>query len=402
MDVNHDSHSPESVVSVQGETVAQLRARLLEAERERNDFLARLAHDLRNGLAPLSNALQVWPLVKHNAAERDHLHTLMQRQILEMGRLIDDLSEVSQPHRTHARLRPQPVDVNTVVTAVVDSLEPFIEACGHRWTMTVPQQPVIVAGDVALLSDIVSGVVQNMAKFTAPNGTLCVLVERRGPQAIISVKEQRAREASAGDLSPILEMFRQAERSVDRSEEEFGVGLAPIKRLAELHGGTIEAHNEGIGKGSEIVVSLPATANGAPGCTTCDPDPVEKRDHVPSHRILVVDDVEACAITLAMMLRAINQDVDAVYDGSAAVQAALATKPDFVFLDIAMPEMDGYEVARQLRAVPALQGTRLVALTGYGQENDRRKSLAAGFDHHLTKPANLELIRNLLGTATNR
>ncbi len=366
---------------------------LREADHRKDEFLATLAHELRNPIAPISNALQVWPLVEDDREEVEKLRAIMERQIQQMTRLVDDLLDVSRITRGKIRLRQQTVDLNTIVSGAIEAVRPLIDSCGHQLELQIEEVPLMVHGDVARLTQAIGNLLNNAAKYTNREGRIRVSATGEAQQAVVRVSDNGVG-IPPHMLDRIFELFQQVEQSLDRSHGGLGLGLTLVKRMVELHGGTIEARSAGEGQGSEFVIRLPRCKVG----TTEDMAPQKggKRDGLPRHRVLVVDDVHASAKTLAMMLESINQDVTIANDGRMAIEQAVADCPDIVFLDIAMPGMDGYEVARHLRELPALRGTRLVALTGYGHEEDRRKAIEAGFHHHLTKPTSIDQLTQLL------
>jgi signal transduction histidine kinase/CheY-like chemotaxis protein len=373
---------------------ARAEEQLRENDRRKDEFLATLAHELRNPLAPLSNALQLWSYVENDSDEMENLRIVMKRQVDQMTRLIDDLLDVSRISRGKIPLRPARVDLAAIVAEAIDSHQSLADSGGHRLTLGVPPEPVSTEGDATRLLQIFGNVLHNAIKFTPPGGLIAVSVERAGQNAVV-----RIRDSGCGIppemLSQIFEMFRQVDQSLGREQGGLGIGLTLVKRLVELHGGTITANSGGVGKGSEFVITLPANTASAPRGTSQSERPKPAKDEV-RRRILVVDDARASAETLAQLLRAIGHDVATAHDGRSAVDWTVRNKPEVVFLDIAMPGMDGYEVARRIRQTDGLEEIILVALTGYGQEQDRHRARDAGFNHHLTKPTSLSALRNVL------
>jgi signal transduction histidine kinase/ActR/RegA family two-component response regulator len=377
--------------------VEQLR----EADRRKDEFLATLAHELRNPLAPLSNAVQLWSLLENNAAEMAGLRLMMKRQLDQMTRLIDDLLDVSRINRGKISLRTTQVDLSTVVSEAIDSLKSLTELGGHRLSLTSPSERLSVQGDAIRLSQVFGNVLHNAIKFTPAGGLIAVNVERVGHDAVVTI-----RDTGCGIPEPMLarifEMFQQVDQSLGRAHGGLGIGLTLVKRLVELHGGMIQAHSDGPGQGSEFAITLPAL--NAAGDRSDNPQTAGEspsRSKLPRQRILVVDDVQESAETLALLLRAIGQDVSTVHDGRSALAWAVEHKPDLIFLDIAMPGMDGYEVARRIRGTAGLEELVLVALTGYGQEDDRRRASEAGFNYHLTKPTSVEALSDVLSKRRN-
>lgn len=373
----------------------QFEESLREVNRRKDEFLAMLAHELRNPLAPISNALQVWPLVENDREQMEQLREIMERQVQQMTRLIDDLLDVSRITRGKIKLRTQRIDLATVISSAIETVQPLIAAGGHQLTVSIPKEPILVNGDVARLTQVFGNILHNAAKYVGRNGVIRVAAEQRDRHAVVTI-EDNGPGIPANMLSRIFEMFQQVEQTLDRSHGGLGIGLTLVKHLIDLHGGQVEARSEGPGQGSTFIVTLPISATESE--STDGRTDSSMTTSVPRLQILVVDDVQASAKTLAMMLRSIGQQVTVIHEGLRAVDWVLAHRPDLVFLDIAMPGMDGYEVARRIRRHDELKGTFLVALTGYGQEEDRRRAIEAGFNHHMTKPTSIEALEQLLRT----
>jgi PAS domain S-box-containing protein len=373
----------------------RLASELQEADRRKDRFLATLAHELRNPLAPISNALELWPVLEKNPAEMEKLREMMERQVQQMIRLIDDLLDMSRITRGKIQLRKQPVEVATIVNGALEAIGPFIQRCDHKLHIDLPPQPLFVDGDVARLLQVLANILHNAAKYSGRNGTIWITGKRDNGEAVISVRDNGAG-IPAEMLDHIFDMFIQVDQTLDRAHGGLGIGLTLAKTLIELHGGTISARSEGSGKGSEFTIRLPAVL--ATPDSRSDGKDNQTPSRVSRHRVLVVDDVQASAKTLSLMLKAIGQEAEMRTDGPSALEAAASLRPDIIFLDIGMPEMDGYEVARRLRQQPELSGIVLVALTGYGQDDDRRRALEAGFNYHLVKPTSLETLEQLLQT----
>ncbi len=369
---------------------------LLEAGHKKDHFLATLAHELRNPLAPLSNALELWPSMERNPVEMEKLRQMMERQVQQMIRLIDDLLDMSRITRGKIQLRKQPVDVTTLVNGALESVGPFIQKFDHRLSIDLPKQPLYVDGDVARLLQVISNILHNAAKYTGRNGKIWVSAKREQHEAVIRVRDNGPG-IPADMLAHIFDMFTQVDQTLDRAHGGLGIGLTLAKTLVGLHGGTIMAHSDGAGCGSEFTVRLPVldSIHSLP-ISDAETDSSSRARLLPRHRVLVVDDVQASAKTLALMLKMIGQDVEIRNEGAAALEAAATYQPSVIFLDIGMPQMDGYEVARRLRQQPGLAGVTLVALTGYGQDDDRRRALEAGFNYHLVKPASIEALEQVL------
>ena len=373
--------------------------RLRENDRRKDEFLAMLAHELRNPLAPLSNALYLWPSVAQDAKRADELRALMERQLRQLTRLLDDLLDVSRVSRGRIELRRRPL-------RLVEALDRALEgarllADRQQQTLEVLPTPtdLWVSADIERLTQVFGNILNNAVKYTPEGGHIRVAAERDGGYAIVRVVDD-GRGIPADMLERVFEMFVQVEPTLENARGGMGIGLALSKRLVEMHGGTIAAISAGAEKGTEVVVRLPL-ASLEKSATALSETTIVAREIppdgvAPKHRILVVDDVEASANTLGAALRAMGHDVVVAFDGRSALDAASQFRPDAVFLDLAMPEMNGYDVARHLRGAGAGRDALLVALTGFAQEDDYRRTRDAGFDHHLVKPASMQRIEALL------
>jgi PAS domain S-box-containing protein len=364
---------------------ARLYAELKEADRHKDEFLAMLAHELRNPLAPISNALHIMKQRGVEAAVVQQVRDMAERQVQHLARLLDDLLDVSRISRGKIELRCEALDVALVVNRSVEAVRSLYAERHHHLTVALPPEPLQVEGDLTRLEQVLTNLLNNAAKYTDPGGKVWLTAEREGGEAVIRVRDTGI--GIAPDMLPrVFDLFIQAERRLDRSQGGVGIGLTLVKRLMELHRGRIEAHSPGLGRGSEFVVRLPAFFGPRPG----EKDAASKSADafaLPRRRVLVVDDNHDAADSLAMLLRLAEQNVRVAYDGSTSLAQAQEFQPELIFLDIGMPGMDGYEVARQLRQLPGLENAVLVAVTGWGQEEDRRRSLEAGFDGHMVKPA---------------
>jgi PAS domain S-box-containing protein len=366
------------------------------ADRRKDEFLATLAHELRNPLAPISNGLEVLPLVEPGSEAAEELRSMMQRQLRQMIRLIDDLLDVSRITRGKVELRRTQIDLETVIEGAIEAIRPFIESCRHELAVVLPARPVMLQGDVGRLVQVFGNLLHNAAKYTGQNGHIWVTVRTEQNYAVVSVRDNGPGIPSEM-LTGIFELFRQVDQTLDRAHGGLGIGLTLAKTLVEMHGGTVEAFSEGPGRGSEFIVRLPFDA-ASQGHEKGDTGFTLKRHLRPRHlNVLVVDDVVASAKTLALMLNGIGQKTHIEHNGFSALTAIESFRPDVVFLDIAMPGMDGYEVARRVRTGEGHQPV-LVALTGYGQDEDRKRAVAAGFDHHLVKPTSVDHLREVLMT----
>jgi PAS domain S-box-containing protein len=375
---------------------SRLYSELRETDRKKDEFLAMLAHELRNPLAPLRNAVQILRMRGVDAATAERARDMMERQIHNIVRLVDDLLDVSRIMQGKIYLRKEPVEIATIVAGAVETAQPFIDAQGHHLTVSLPQEPVLLEADAVRLAQVVNNLLTNSAKYMKGKGRIWLEVERKGEELVLRVRDTGI--GIAPDLLPhVFDLFVQAEHGVGRAQGGLGIGLTLVRRLVELHGGHITAYSEGLGKGSEFTVRVPAlppsraAAKAVPERWEVSPTP-----HGTRRRILVVDDNVDAGESLAMLLRLVGQDVQLVHDGPSALEAAQAQRPDLVFLDIGMPVMDGYEAARRLRQQFGPDQMKLVALTGWGQDEDRRRSQAAGFDRHLVKPVDPAVLYKVL------
>jgi PAS domain S-box-containing protein len=368
----------------------QLEHALLEADRRKDEFLAILAHELRNPLAPIRNGVAMLKLAGGDEARRRQATELMERQVAQMTRLIDDLLDVSRIATGKVELRTRVAALADVVRQGVETARPYLERLGHQVSVTLPEAPVLVECDPLRLAQIVSNLLSNAGKFTDTGGTIALAVEDAGEVARIRVTDSGIG-IPTDKLDTVFDIFVQLDATLERTHGGLGIGLTLVKSLVELHGGTVEAKSAGLGRGSEFIVSLPVAATG---------DRSHEVDHMPApiaHRFLVVDDNEDSAESLAMLLRALGSEVQTAFSGHDALELVPAHRPDVVLCDIGMPGMSGYEVARRLRQTPGVERTfMLIALTGFGTEDDRRRSFEAGFDAHLVKPIDLEKLQSTL------
>ncbi|HJT77645.1 MAG TPA: ATP-binding protein, partial [Gemmataceae bacterium] len=376
-------------------TVAYERLRLVrelrEADRRKDEFLATLAHELRNPLAPIRNALHVLRLAGNSAGALEQARGMMERQVAQMVRLIDDLLDVSRISRGRLELRKERAELADVVHAAVETARPLIEAAGHALTVDLPAGPVPLEADPTRLAQVVANLLNNAAKYTDPGGRIALAAERQGGEAVVRVRDTGIG-IPADQLPHIFEMFVQVDRSLERSQGGLGIGLTLVRRLTEMHGGSVESRSEGTGHGSEFVVRLPAVLV-AP---SRDKEASEERAPSSRRRILVVDDNRDSAISLGMMLQLMGNEVRTAHDGLEAVRAAEVFRPDVVLLDIGLPKLNGYEAARRIRDEAWGRDMVLIAVTGWGQEDDKRRSKEAGFNFHLVKPVEPAALEKLL------
>lgn len=376
---------------------ANLLMALKESDRRKDEFLAMLAHELRNPLAPIRNALQIFRGKGLPVPELQWATEVIDRQVHQMTRLVDDLLDMSRITSGKIELRKERIELAPVVNGVVDALRPLIDKWGHELTVTIPPQPIYLDADPTRLSQILSNLLNNAAKYTDHGGRIWLIAELEKDQILIRVKDTGVG-IPCEMLPRIFEMFTQIDRTLERSEGGLGIGLTLVQQLVEMHGGSVEARSDGPGSGSEFVLRLPVAKNAVkPGSTA------ECQDaKAPPCRILVVDDNRDAADTLCMLLRMTGHDVHTAYDGLEAIGAAATFQPQVVLLDIGLPKLNGYNVARRLREQNGGSELVLVALTGWGQEEDRRRSKEAGFDHHLTKPPEFAELQKILASTRNR
>jgi len=371
---------------------------LQEADRRKNEFLALLAHELRNPLAPISNAVQVLRLKRGNQQVVQSASEMIERQVGQMVRLVDDLLDVSRISRGKIELHKERIELVSAVNHAAEAIRPNCERMDHELTLVLPPNPIFLNADPTRLAQMLGNLLTNACKFTDKGGRIFLTVEREGVQAVIRVRDTGIGIA-ADQLTRIFDMFTQLDTSLERSVSGLGIGLTLVGNLVELHGGTVGAHSAGIGHGSEFTVRLPILVEtlklAPPKPTATEPAPTTAR------RILVVDDNQDSATTLAMLLKLSGHEVHTANDGLEAVEAAGTFRPHVVLLDIGLPNLNGYEVARQIREQPWGKDMVLVALTGWGQEESRQKSRDAGFNGHLTKPVDFpSLEKSIAGFAS--
>src|SRR5579883_2025757 len=382
---------------------ARLYRNTQEADRQKNEFLSMLAHELRNPLAPIRNALQLLHVRGSKESESILLREMIDRQVHQLTRIVDDLLDLSRITRGKIHLKTEKVDIASVVTRAVETSHPLIDSRKHKLTIVLPPEPLYVRGDPIRLAQAISNLLNNAAKYTEEGGRIDVRVERRDDTMQLRVRDN-GMGIPQDMLSSIFELFKQVDRSLDRSQGGLGIGLTLVHKLVEMHGGRVEAFSDGPNRGSEFVIhlpicpaeeSLPAT-NGT-GVASLDGTGV--LPVVPSRRrVLIVDDNTDAAQTLSMLMEISGHVVQLCYDGLSALKECETFLPEVVLLDIGLPGLDGLEVARRLRAMNLSPRPMLVALTGYGQAEDVRRSREAGFDHHLVKPADPQTLTALLAS----
>ncbi len=365
---------------------------LQEADRHKDEFLATLAHELRNPLAPIRNAMQVLHLKVPATPELQWAMDVINRQMQHMTRLIDDLLDVSRISRGKIELKLERVALATIIQGAVETSRPLIEQQGQELTVSLPPAAVVVHADLTRLTQVISNLLNNAAKYSEKGGRIHLAAEREGSDVVVSVKDTGIG-IPADQLPRIFEMFTQVDRSLEKAHGGLGIGLTLVKQLVEKHGGRVEARSEGPGKGSEFLVRLPVVLEAAQPQETGQHDEPAPNS---SFRVLIVDDNRDGADSLAMMLRLIGNDTRTAYDGQEGVDVADEYRPDLLLLDIGLPKLNGYEACRRIRQQPWGKRIVLIAVTGWGQDEDRRRSHEAGFDHHMVKPVDPQVLMKLL------
>ena len=375
----------------EGERQAAMLA-LREADRRKDEFLAMLAHELRNPLAPIRNAVEI--LRAENPELRERARTIIGRQVDHLARLVDDLLEVSRITQRKVMLKRNVVSLRTVIEAAVETARPYIDAAGHRLRVMQPEGDLWLNVDAVRISQALGNLLHNAAKFTAPGGHITINASRVGDHLELAVSDDGV--GMAAEMLPyVFDLFTQDERSLERSQGGLGIGLSLVRGMIEMHGGSVRAESAGRGRGSRFTMRLPLAANLAPAAHRR----VENAGDLQPRRILVVEDNVDAAETFGMVLRAAGHQVTVMTDSLQALDAARHARPEVVLLDIGMPGMDGYELARRMREDPQLREAYVIAVSGYGQERDRARSAAAGFDLHLTKPVEPARLMDAIGMA---
>ena len=363
-----------------------------DADRRKDEFLATLAHELRNPLAPVLSAVEVLQLGQPPDEHSRWCHEVIRRQVDYLKRLIDDLLDISRITQDKLELRKEPLELKAIVDAAIELSAPAITDRGHHLTVELPDEPVPLLADRVRLAQVLMNLIHNAAKYTDPGGKIEVSAQRHDHEVAIRVRDT-GRGIPADKLPQLFQMFYQVDRSTNGSQGGLGIGLALVRRLTEMHGGRVTATSGGTGQGSQFEVRLPVLKlppRQAP------PSPLPAIQAATKRRVLVVDDNKDAADSLKMVLRALGHEVHTAYDGEEGIEQAAAVRPEVVFLDLGMPKLNGFEAARQIRENAWGKELRLVAVTGWGQEEDRNRSRAAGFDDHLAKPVELVALQAIL------
>ncbi|MGE3510903.1 MAG: ATP-binding protein [Vicinamibacterales bacterium] len=368
-----------------------------EADKSKDEFLAMLAHELRNPLAPLRTGLELLKLEpSHELVERTK--ATMERQITNLTRLVDDLLDVSRITRGKIALRRVALDVREPMSEAVSAAQPVAISKGLTLDIQLPGQPVIVDADPVRVEQMIGNLIGNAIKFTPAGGKVRVSLDVKDGWTVMTVRDTGVG-IPPGQLHRVFDLFGQVTASLDRSQGGLGIGLTVVRLIAELHGGTAQVFSEGEGQGTEAVVRLPAQPQSLFGGTTSNPHPAPRAS---AKRVLLVEDNTDVAEMLAAYLQQLGHEVIHAYEGRAGLDAALRHRPEVIVCDIGLPGLDGYEIARRIRATPYLQPCVLIAVSGYGDSTDRELSRLAGFDHHLTKPADPVHLADLIEKASSR
>ncbi|HZP88813.1 MAG TPA: response regulator [Burkholderiales bacterium] len=370
---------------------------LREADKRKDNFIATLAHELRNPLAPIRNAIAVMRQKGPSTPDVQWCRDVIDRQVEQMARLLEDLLDVSRITRGKITLRRERVLLSTVIEQAVEMARPLVDAPGHELKVSMPASPVLIDGDPTRLAQIFCNLLTNAAKYTEGKGVIRLSAEQHDGQIVVEVQDSGIG-ISAEHLPRLFEMFGQVESALQRAQGGLGIGLSLAKALVEMHGGQISAHSEGLGKGTTFTVRLPVV--GARQQTLALDDACGGNDRrLRKRRIVIADDLHDSAESLAMLLEIMGNEVRVAYDGEEAVEVAEAFRPEAVLLDIGMPKLNGYEACQRIRAQPWGKDMVLIAHTGWGQEEDVRRAKEAGFDHHLIKPCDPSALLRVLGEA---
>jgi PAS domain S-box-containing protein len=372
----------------------RIETALLEEDKRKDQFIALLAHELRNPLAPLRNGLQVLRMAGVDPKAVAQAREMMERQLGHMVRLIDDLLDISRISQNKMELRRSRVLLSDVVSSAVETASSAIEFGKHKFSVSLPSEPVHLDADLTRLSQVFSNLLTNSAKYTEPGGSIWLMAEQRGDDVRVSVRDNGTG-IPPESLARIFDMFSQVDRSLERATGGLGIGLALVKGLTEMHGGRVEAESEGQGLGSTFTVTLPVlsiTSASKPSDSAADPTPADRQ----KRRILVVDDNRDAADSLTTVLKLIGNEVRTAYDGLEAIEFAKTFRPQVILMDIGMPNLNGYDAAQRIRAESWGRDIVIIALTGWGQEMDRIQSREAGCNGHLVKPVNLSDLENML------
>lgn len=375
----------------------RVQRELQEADTRKNEFLALLAHELRNPLGPIRHAVKILGARSPSPEELRWATSIIDRQTEHLTRLVDDLLDVARITRGTIELRRDRLEVAAILRAAVEATSALVEKSRHQLRVTPPGEPVYVEGDATRLTQVLTNLLDNAAKYTDPGGQISVSAAREGDVVVIRVRDTGIG-IPADVLPSIFDMFTQAQLPLERSQGGLGVGLSLVDKLVRLHGGTVSAYSAGVGSGSEFTIRLPAAPKMPRPAAQNVPAPAAPAPQKLC-RVLVVDDNQDSADSLAMLLRIMGHETKTAHDGEQALTLADEYRPDIAILDIGLPKLNGYDLARQIREKAWAKDTVLVALTGWGQQEHRRRSAESGFDHHLTKPVALDVLQEILAAA---
>jgi CheY-like chemotaxis protein len=370
----------------------QALQRATERDHRKNDFLATLAHELRNLLGPVVNSLQVMKRAHASAELLERGRVIMERQVFQMRRLVDDLLDVNRVARNQLELKKTEVDLGLVLEQAVEASRPVLEAAGHTLTIMLAPGPLFLEADPVRLTQVLGNLLTNACKYTDPGGRIAVAIEQQGSDAIVRVTDNGIG-IPPHMLETMFDRFVQVDRSLSRTQGGLGIGLALARQLVELHGGTITAHSAGLGRGSEFVVRLPILTR---PLVSLEPSPPLQPALSVTQRILLVDDNRDAVESLALLLTLSGYETQQAHDGREAIEQAASYRPDVILLDLGLPEMSGYDVCRTIRSEPWGKAMVVIALTGWGQEEDCRRTIEAGFAGHLVKPVSYPDLISLL------
>jgi CheY-like chemotaxis protein len=377
------------------ERLQQLYAELREGGRRKDEFLAVLAHELRNPLAPIRNAVEIMRRSSLSDPQLVWSRDVVERQVKHLTRLVDDLLDVSRITRGNINLSREPVAVATIVARAIETIQPLIAEQRHQLTVDVADEMLEVEGDLTRLTQVLGNLLNNAAKYTDPGGTILLSARREGSDVEIRVRDNGI--GIPPTLLPrLFQLFTQVDGAAHRAQGGLGIGLALVRQLVQMHGGSVTAYSDGPGKGCEFLIRLPLRVRRPRDVMQPGVVPVHTNGSKVGHRILLADDNRDALDSLATLLQCDGHEVHTAGDGAEALEVAAQCKPDVVLLDIGMPKLDGYEVARRIRAEPWGKAAVLIALTGWGQDEDRRRSREVGFDSHLVKPLDPEALSSLL------
>ena len=364
-----------------------------EADKRKDEFIATLAHELRNPLAPIRSGLEILNLAGNDSVMAETARSMMDQALNQMVRLVDDLLDASRITTGKLQLRKERVELAAVVQSVVDTSRQMIDEQGHKLTVDLPAAPILLDADPTRLAQVFSNLLNNATKYSEAGGQIALSAETAGDQVIVRVTDTGIG-IPVGHLGRIFEIFAQVDTALERSQGGLGIGLSLAKGVVEMHGGTVEARSDGLGMGSEFIVRLPIT--GAERRSEAAPDGDSKASAAAKRRILIVDDNPLGSKSTAMVLRKVGHEVATARDGIEGMENARSFRPDVILLDIALPRLNGFDTARRIRAQPWGKNIYLIALTGYGQDEDRRRSREAGFDYHMVKPVDFSELKKVL------